>query len=150
MTEDEKTAQENPPLDRATLIRDMALLQVKLIVDGFRDFLLVPVSLVAGLLSLLKAGERPGLQFYELLHLGRRTERVINLFGAADRIRTEEAGAAEVTDIDDMMRRVEGFVIDEYHKGGVPAQAKDRLDQFLSNLRKRMRDREATKETESP
>ena len=37
-------------LDRWTLIRDVAVLQVKLIVDGLRDFILVPISLVAGLI----------------------------------------------------------------------------------------------------
>ena len=72
-------------LDRWTLIRDVAVLQVKLIVDGLRDFVLVPVSLVAGLISLFRAGDPAGNEFYRLLRIGRRSERWINLFGAADR-----------------------------------------------------------------
>ena len=41
--------------DRWALLRDIAVLQVKLVVDGARDLVLVPISLVAGLISLAKA-----------------------------------------------------------------------------------------------
>ena len=44
-----------------TLIRDAAVLQVKLVVDGLRDFLLVPASLIAAIASLVTAKDgRPG------------------------------------------------------------------------------------------
>jgi hypothetical protein len=36
--------------DRWTLLRDLAVLQVKLLVDGFRDLVLVPASLIAGII----------------------------------------------------------------------------------------------------
>jgi len=72
--------------DRWTLIRDIFVLQLKLVVDGLRDFILVPVSLIIGIASLLKGGDSPGSQFYELLRTGRRSERWINLFGAAERV----------------------------------------------------------------
>ena len=39
------------PPDRRTLIRDVIVFQFKLIVDGLRDFFLVPVAFIAGLLS---------------------------------------------------------------------------------------------------
>ena len=42
-----------PMPDRWTLIRDILVLQLKLIVDGFRDLILVPISLVVGFVSLL-------------------------------------------------------------------------------------------------
>ena len=41
--------------DRWTLLRDLFVLQFKLVVDGMRDFLLVPASLIAGIISLLSA-----------------------------------------------------------------------------------------------
>ena len=53
--------------DRWTLIRDIAVFQFKLFVDGVRDLVLVPVSLVLGLVSLLKGGDRVGTEFYDLL-----------------------------------------------------------------------------------
>ena len=56
-----------PLPDRWTLIRDILVLQLKLIVDGLRDFILVPISLVIGVISLLKAGNSSGSEFYELL-----------------------------------------------------------------------------------
>ena len=69
--------------DRWTLIRDMAVLQVKLLVDGFRDLMLVPASLIAGVMSLASGSrDRPGPQFYQLISLGKQSELWINLFKA--------------------------------------------------------------------
>ena len=122
--------------DRWTLIRDIGVLQLKLIVDGLRDLLLVPVSLVAGVVSLAKAGRGGGSEFYDLLRLGRKSERWINLFGAADNVPSpqDDSGDFPNADIDNLVSRVESFVVDEYHKGGVTKQAKDRLDKALDSL----------------
>ena len=122
--------------DRWTLIRDIAVLQVKLIVDGFRDFLLVPISLVAGLISLFRAGDPAGSEFYRLLGIGRRSDRWINLFGAADRLPMDPEDGLPFPDedIDSLVNRVEAFVVDEYKRGGVTRQAKDRLDQAIESL----------------
>ena len=121
-------------VDRWTLIRDIVVLQFKLVVDGFRDFLLVPISIVAGLLSLLRGGDRPGAEFYELLRLGRRSERVINLFGAADRLPPAADEDDGVPDIDDMVGKLEGYLVEEYKRGGITAQAKDRLDDIVDRI----------------
>ncbi len=72
--------------DRWTLIRDLAVFQVKLLFDGFRDLLLLPISLIAGFVSLIKGGRTPSSEFYDLLKLGRRSEHWINLFGAASHL----------------------------------------------------------------
>ena len=126
-------------VDRRALIRDVAVFQVKLIVDGLRDLVLVPISLVAGLISLFKGGSEPGPEFYDLLRIGRRSERWINLFGAASHLHGPEAQddffAAD--DIDEIVSRVESFVVDEYNKGGVTAQAKQRFDQAVDRFARR-------------
>lgn len=124
--------------DRWVVIRDIGVLQVKLIVDGLRDLVLVPVSLVMGVISLMRTGKDTGSEFYELLALGKRSERWINLFGAADKARSsqEEAELFPGEDIDAMVSRVENFVVDEYHKGGVTKQAKERLDKAIDALHK--------------
>ncbi len=138
ISEPEKVEQNDGP-DRWMLIRDVAVFQVKLLFDGFRDLLLLPVSLVAGILSLVRGGARPGPEFYDLLRAGHRSERWINLFGAASHVH----GAATdndkfaIDDVDKMVSRVEAFVVDEYRKGGVTAQAKDRLDSALDLLHKK-------------
>lgn len=128
-----------PPVDRWTLIRDVAVLQVKLIVDGLRDFILVPISLVAGIISLFWSSKSADNEFYRLLRVGRRSERWINLFGAADRVKaeTEERDNFPRDDIDTMVSKLEDLVVDEYRSGGVTRQARDHLEQLLTTMRKR-------------
>ena len=122
------------------LIRDAAVFQFKLVVDGFRDLVLLPASFVAALLSLLKSKDgKPGPQFYRLLGVGKRSERWIDLFAAyrhspEDVLRDSESGEAS---IDDIVHRVEAFVVDEYRRGGVTAQAKARIDQALNAMQGR-------------
>jgi len=122
--------------DRWALIRDIAVFQVKLLVDGFRDLVLVPISLVTGVVGLLKGGDEIGAEFYGLLRLGRQSEHWINLFGAVSNYEASGSGddPAKVRDIDEIVARVENFIIDEYRKGGVTAQAKKRLDQAIDSL----------------
>lgn len=124
------------PPDRWTLIRDIAVLQVKLIVDGLRDFILVPVSLVTGIVSLVKSEHGTDNSFYDLLRLGKKSEHWINLFGAAEQLPTTARDYVNFPeeDIDAIVSRVENFVIDEYRKGGVTRQAKERLDKALDSL----------------
>ena len=124
--------------DRWTLIRDILVLQVKLVIDGLRDLILVPISLLIGFISLLRAGNATGSEFYELLRVGRRSERWIDLFGAAERVYGPPVGDDRfpAKSIDDMVSRVESFVVDEYRQGGVTRQAKDQLDRALDSLHK--------------
>ena len=129
---------EQPPV--WTLVRDAAVLQVKLIVDGLRDLLLVPASLVAALVSVARTTDgKPGDEFYRLVSVGKQSERWINLFGALrnapDHVVEEyQFGAA---DIDDIVSRVESFVVDEYQRGGVTRQARDLLKEAIRRARKR-------------
>jgi hypothetical protein len=127
--------------DRWTLIRDVLVFQVKLLVDGLRDLLLVPLSLIAGVISLLSAGRRPGTEFYDLLRLGRRSERFINLFGAAERLHGSPDSDEQfiATDIDRFADHVEAFVVDEYRRGGVTRQARERLDRAIDRLQQAAR-----------
>lgn len=122
--------------DRWTLIRDIVVFQFKLLCDGLRDLLLVPVSLVVGIGSVIKGGEQQGSEFYDLLRLGRRSERWINLFGAAENYHGPLADddRFNAKDIDEMVAHVENFIIDEYSKGGVTGQAKVRLDKAINAL----------------
>jgi hypothetical protein len=129
-----------PPLDNRTLIRDIVVFQFKLIVDGLRDFVLVPVALIAGLVSLVSGEKgRPGPQFYQLLDMGKKSEHWIDLFGAlrhappdlVDGIRFPDAG------IDDFLDHVEDFMVDEEKRGGLTAQARERFERILRRLQDR-------------
>jgi len=143
MNTESEIIEETEEPDRWTLIRDLAVFQVKLLFDGFRDLLLLPVSFIAGIVSLVGGGAKPGPEFYDLLRIGRRSERWINLFGAAEHYHgpaTDDEKFA-VEDIDNMVSRVEAYVVDEYRSGGVTAQAKERLDNALDLLHKKTRRR---------
>ena len=138
MTTDTNSEIDADVADRWTLIRDIVVFQLKLVVDGLRDLVLVPVSLVIGVASLVKGGDLARSGFCELLRQGRRSERWINLFGAVDRLpgSSAESGLAAAQDIDEIFMRMESFVVDEYRKGGVTRQAKDQLDRALDSLHK--------------
>ncbi len=127
---------------RWRLLRDLGALQVKLLVDGIRDIILVPASLVAGIVSIVSSNDgKPGPQFYQLLAWGRQSEIWINLFGAVKNS-PEEVGQQQPfgnTDIDDIVGRLETFVIDEVKRGGVTTQARDRLDKILDAVQRKRR-----------
>jgi hypothetical protein len=128
--------------DRWMLLRDIGVLQFKLLVDGLRDLILVPASLIAGIASLATAsGGKPGMQFYRLLHFGKQSERWINLFGAEQNSPEPIEPIESFGDgnIDELVRKVETLVVDEYKRGGVTAQAKERLDTIIAAIQKRHR-----------
>jgi len=136
----ENVQQENPGPDRWTLIRDAAVLQFKLTVDGLRDLILVPVSMVAAIASLVSGKDgKPGPHFYQLLAAGKRSERWINLFGAYQNAPEEVIAENQFDDasIDDIVHRMENFVVDEYKRGGVTAQAKARIDKALNAMQRK-------------
>jgi len=132
------TKSDRPPL--WTLIRDIAVLQVKLIVDGVRDLVLVPASLIAGIVSIVKTTDgKPGNEFYTLVSVGKQSERWINLFGAIKNAPPEiiEEYRFGEADIDEIVSRMESFVVDEYKRGGVTTQAKDRIEKAIEALQRR-------------
>jgi hypothetical protein len=121
---------------RQTLIRDAAVFQVKLVVDGLRDLLLVPVSIVGAVMSLIDSKNGPtGPQFYDVLAFGKRSEKWIDLFSALHDRETVEL--PDEGSLEEVVNRMETFVVDEYRRGGVTKQAKDRIDQALKSLHKR-------------
>ena len=126
--------------DHWTLIRDLAVLQVKLLVDSLRDIVLMPASLVAGIVSLAKTEDgKPGPEFYTLVGVGKQSERWINLFGAMQNAPSEAARDDHFgdADMDTIVARIEAFVVDEYKRGGVTAQAKERIGKALEAMQRR-------------
>jgi len=66
--------------DKQSLLVHMVILQLKLIADGLRDAMLIPVSLVAALGGLLLRSEDPWLWYREVLLWGRASDHWIDLF----------------------------------------------------------------------
>ncbi len=119
---------------RWMLIRDVAVFQLKLVLDGLRDALLVPISLFVALLDVLGVGPRAGWQFYALLEWGRRTEYWINLFGATDHVRPLTTPPRP--GVDALVDRLERLAVQEYERGGITATTKDAVDRALEGLGK--------------
>lgn len=127
-------------LDRRTLVRDIAVFQFKLIVDGLRDLVLVPVSLIAGIVSFVSARDDvPGSQFYELLEVGKQSEHWIDLFGALRNAPPEVRNRVRFPEenMDQILDRIETFVVDEEKRGGITAQARERLERALRGFQNR-------------
>lgn len=98
--------------------------QVKLLVDGLRDLVMSPISLVAALIGLVAHPDRPGRLFEQVLDFGRRTEDWINLFGRPQ----EEPG------IDELFGKLERQLEAQYDSGGVTRAAKQTVDASLDRL----------------
>ena len=69
---------------RSVLIRDFLIFQLKLWLDGFKDLLMIQLSVVALLVDLLFGGRRKRL-FYKVIRLGERIDLWLNLHGALSR-----------------------------------------------------------------
>lgn len=109
---------ENP---RMQLAREAAVLQLKLIADGFRDAMLIPISLVAALIGLLRGGEDCDREYRRVIKLGRRSERWINLFGHQRPLSTTHPAGS----MDHILNQVESIVMEQYRKGGSASDARD-------------------------
>lgn len=85
---------------RSTIIRDVLIFQVKLWLEGFKDLVLMPLSLGAALIDLLfRGGKKPGT-LYSVMRLGDRFERWVHLYAALDE--TEKRTSRE-NSLDDLL-----------------------------------------------
>ncbi len=121
------SAPEGGTESRWLLIRDLTQFQMKLIVDGIRDLVLVPVSLIAGLAGLVLRFDNPAIYYNRVLKLGRRSERWINLFGQSRQFRHEHS-------IDQLFNQLEEKLKKQHASGGLTSSAKKTVDQSLTAL----------------
>ena len=61
-------------------LRHVLVFQLKLAADAARDFLLSPLSVIAFLLDMLRKPSVENSLYVRLMLLGRRSDRIINLF----------------------------------------------------------------------
>lgn len=71
-------------IDRTTVVRDVLIFQGKLWLEGFKDVVLIPLSLGAALIDLIFLRSRRGRALYGVMRFGDRFERWVNLYGALD------------------------------------------------------------------
>ena len=75
---------------KGTIVRDLLILQVKLLADGFKDVVLIQVALFAAVFDIVFGKPDRPLLFYRVLRLGERFDLWLNLYGAASH--AEESG----------------------------------------------------------
>lgn len=112
---------------RSALVRESLIFQVKLMADGLRDLILVPVSLIATLAGLLRGGASPDREFRQVLDLGRQTEQWINLFGHHEPM--EQGGQAASLDI--LLARAEQVLREQAQEGGLTENATRTLERAI-------------------
>ena len=93
------------PTPGARLLREMALLQLKLFIDALRDVALSPVVLAAALLDLLLLRQQAPRFFHDALRLGKRSDEWIDLWAPIERReRAPENVDALVDRVEDLIR----------------------------------------------
>lgn len=107
---------DNPPT-RGQLLRQVLVFQFKLAMDGIRDVLLSPISVIAALAGILTNHPDPSRYFNRLLQLGHRSDQWINLFNT----HSKDSGSSTA---DDFVREAESIVRNELEKGGVMPRLK--------------------------
>ena len=112
---------------RIRLIRESATLQIKLLADGIRDALLIPVSLVATVIGLLRGGDDCDLEFNRVIKLGRRSERWINLFGHQRPLGFGNPAGS----MDRVLEQVEAIVVEQYKKGKTAVEAREEVRRVM-------------------
>ena len=123
---------------RGPLIRAALIFQLKLLADGFRDLVLLPVSLIATLVGVIRGGEEPDREFQQVIALGRQSEQWINLFGQHEPI--EQAGP--VGSIDLLLTRAEEVVREQAKEGGISETASRALNRVLTAAHEKARQSE--------
>lgn len=123
----------NPAMNKQTestriqLIREAAILQLKLLADGFRDALLIPISLGAALIGVIRGGKDCDREYREVIKLGRRSERWINLFGHQRPL----GFGSPAGSMDRVLEQVEAIVVEQYKKGKSAAEARDKVRRVI-------------------
>ena len=118
---------------RGKLVRNTVVFQLKLMADGVRDLLLMPISLIASVIGLLRGGEEPDREFNEVLKLGRQTEQWIDLFGKDVLLDNTHATAS----MDALVSKVEDTLKQQHKISAISDRAKIEIDQALKILQEK-------------
>ncbi len=119
-------------------MRDLVVFTVKVALEALRDIVMIPLALVGGVVGLVLHPEEPDRLFREVLRLGDRFDRFVDLFGAEARAREVEGGdrVGELPRVDELLAPVEELLREQHRKGGVTASAKDAIDKGLDAVQR--------------
>jgi hypothetical protein len=121
------------PHARWIFIRDVLVLQVKLLLGNLHNFVLIPATMIAAALDLFVKSDRHGGRFYKVLQWGRELDERIGLYSSLD---LEEERLKDEYSVDAVIARLEGVIKREFEKGGTAASMKTAVDGALDQLHK--------------
>lgn len=101
-----------PGSSRGAIVRDLLILQIKLVMDGVKGALLSQAAILTALAEMVVPPRRRGRMFYRVLALGERFDLWLNLYGAARRAQHERDGlfAASRAGDDTLLGQIEELV----------------------------------------
>ena len=121
---------------RAELVRHAIVFQLKLMADGLRDLVLIPVSLFAAVLGFARGGDEPERELQQVIELGRQSEVWINLFNNHDVNEDAHMG----TSIDVVFTKVEEVLKQQYKAHGTSQSSQAEIDEALQAVHDQTRD----------
>jgi len=128
-----------PEVARWALIRDLFVFQVKLAMDAIRDLLLSPVSIICGLIDIIKGHSLSQSYFHKLMNLGHQSDLWLNLFGNQNNgdehinVQHNQKAKTELS-VDQLFSQVESLLKEQHNKGGLTTSAKATIDRYLNKI----------------
>jgi hypothetical protein len=133
------------PVNRWRLIRDLVVFQIKLVVDGLKDLVLGPLSLIAGIIDIVQRNPASHSLFRGVVRAGASFDRWVGLFddvhpSEPHAVSQGNPGSVTVADanFDAHLRRLEQLIIAQQQRGGMTASAKLAIDRTLDLLEKQL------------
>ncbi len=118
----------------AALFKLLLVFQIRLLLDGLRDVVLSPVSLLAVLLDLLSSRNRRGQYFEMLCYWGHKSDQWINLFGLPEKgLEDDVNSATRIPGVDSLVDNIEQAVRDGTLRKENRAALRSRIQQLVKS-----------------
>jgi hypothetical protein len=127
-----------PPLSprdaRWQFLRDVAVFELKLMLNNLHNFFQVPLTLGVAVFDLVFKHGEEGSRFYWLVEQGRLIDDHIDIYSIIDH---RERGLNKDYTVDTVLKRLESVIVREYEKGGTAASIKNAVDRAFDEMQTR-------------
>lgn len=105
------------------LLRDLAIFELKLFLDGVGDLIISQVAIIAVAADILLPTERRGARFYWVMRKAEKWDRWLSLYGAANQADIEQDGlfGASPAGSDTLLGKLEAYVTGRWEVESDPA-----------------------------
>lgn len=125
--------------NRWLLIRETLVFQAKMLLEGIRDVVLVPLTLLAAGLGLALGGPNPQRFLLSVMRTARRFDSWLSLFQPIEHEFVKPPVESDRSSADTYLRQLEQVLIEQHERGGITAQVKHKVDHLLDGLEKTTR-----------